>query len=130
MNGIRLLGFAALCCLFQACSSEPRPVPADHPIIGVWEYESNGQTWSREFTTNGNCILFGPDGKTWWVYPYRPVNDSFVYVISDKGDKMPHEILSDGRLLVEKGNIATKKHSIAQQDVAPHVAQGAPSAEP
>ncbi len=129
MNGLRLLGFAALCCLLQACSSGPRQIPADHPIIGVWEYESDGQTWSREFTINGNCILIGPDGKTWWVYPYRPVNDSFVYVISDKGDKMPHEIISDGRLLVEKGNIATKKQSKAQQSVL-ECLQGVVSADP
>ena len=129
MNGLRLLGFAALCCLLQACSSGPRQIPADHPIIGVWEYESDGQTWSREFTINGNCILIGPDGKTWWVSPYRPVNDSFVYVISDKGDKMPHEIISDGRLLVEKGNIATKKQSKAQQSVL-ECLQGVVSADP
>ena len=109
MNGMRLLGVLALCGLLQACGSAPRSVPTDHPIIGVWEYESDGQQCSRELTTNGNSVLIGPDGKTWWVFTYRPVNDSFVYVISNEGDKMPHEILSDGRLLVEKGYLATKK---------------------
>ena len=114
MKRMRLLGLMALCCLLHACSSAPQQVPANHPIIGVWEYESDGQTWTREFTTNGNCILIGPDGKTWWVFTFRPENDSFVYVINNEGVEMPHEILSDGRLLVEKGNIATKKQSIAQ----------------
>jgi len=95
--------------ILAGCAKSPRQIPSDHPIIGVWEYESNGEKWSREFTTNGSCILIDPTGKTWWVFNYRPVNDSFVYVISDKGDKMPHEILSDGRLLVEKGYIATKR---------------------
>jgi hypothetical protein len=37
------------------------------------------------------------------------VNESFIYVISSKSDRWPHEILSDGRLLIDKGNIATKR---------------------
>lgn len=130
MTKSRMFGWMVLCGLLQACSPALRPVPADHPIVGVWEYESDGQTWSREFTTNGNCILIGPDGKTWWVYPYRPVSDSLVYVIGDKGAKMPHEILADGRLLVEKGNLAIKKRSIAQPSVPENAAQSASSPEP
>ena len=91
------------------CATMPRQVAADHPIIGVWDYESNDELWSREFTTNGTCVLIGPGGKTWWVSDYCPVNESFVYVISSEGDKLPHEILSDGRLLIDRGNIATKR---------------------
>lgn len=109
MNGLRMAGVMAMCLTLQACAPSPRQIPANHPIIGVWEYESNGETWTREFTTNGNCILIGPDGKTWWVFEYRPVNDNFVYVTSNEGALMPHEILADGRLLIEKNNLATKK---------------------
>jgi hypothetical protein len=94
---------------FTGCATTPRQVPADHPVIGVWDYESNNEQWSREFTANGTCVLIGPNGKTWWVSDYYPVNESFVYVISSKGDRWPHEILSDGRLLIDKGNIATKR---------------------
>ena len=109
MNLKRLAMIAATGLLLSGCATMPRQIPANHPFIGVWDYDSGGEKWSREFTTNGSCILIGPNGKTWWVFDYRPVNDTFVYVISNHGDKMPHEILSDGRLLIEKGSIATKR---------------------
>lgn len=109
MNLRHLMIIVATGLLASGCATLPRQIPADHPIIGVWEYESDGAQWSREFTTNGSCILIGPNGKTWWVFDYRPVNRTFVYVISSQGDKLPHEILADGRLLIERGNIATKR---------------------
>ena len=95
--------------LLAGCASAPRRVPVNHPIVGVWDYESNHERCSREFTTNGTCVLIGPSGNAWWVLDYFPVNESLVYLISESGDKWPHEILSDGRLLIDRGNIATKR---------------------
>ena len=95
--------------LFAGCATTPKRIPANHPIIGIWDYESNHEQWSREFTTNGTCVLIGPNGKAWWIADYYPANKSLVYVVSNKGDRWPHEILPDGRLLIDKGNIATKR---------------------
>ncbi len=44
----------------------PEPVSIeDHPVLGIWEYTHAGRPYSREFTTNGYCILRQGDTENW-----------------------------------------------------------------
>lgn len=75
----------------------PKLVPVDgHPILGVWEYEWAGSIHTREFTSDGICILKSGDAVQ-WRKPFRVVSDKELLV----EESYAHVLQSDGTLVIE-----------------------------
>ncbi len=75
----------------------PKPVPVDgHPILGVWEYEWAGSIHTREFTSDGICILKSGDAVQ-WRKPFRVMSDKELLV----EESYAHVLQPDGILMIE-----------------------------
>ncbi len=76
---------------------EPKPVPiSGHPLLGVWSYTSGGAAYSREFRTDGMCVLRQGEILV-WMKPFKP--DGANALVAEGG--LRHELKPDGTLLIE-----------------------------
>lgn len=98
-----------------APSPESKPVPAEKPVpspesepngnpfLGVWTYTHKENTYSREFTKDGFCIL--REGmKERWKRSYELQGDDTAIV-----GRHHHILLKNGTLLIEDRYQATKE---------------------
>jgi hypothetical protein len=76
----------------------------DHPILGVWEYQHAGSTYTRTFTAAGVCTL-RHDTHIEWEKPFEVNGPEQVTV--DGG--LTHQLKSDGTLLIEGRYTARKR---------------------
>jgi hypothetical protein len=109
-NEIRVLNFstlpkdwAALKSLQTRTAEDYKPVPkpvgvpvVGHSVLGVWEYESGGSTYTREFTREGLCRL--RQGNTLvWTKPFTAAGPQVLVVEG----QYRHELKPDGSLNIE-----------------------------
>ena len=50
------------------------PSVARHPILGTWSYRHAGRDYTREFTSDGQCIL-RDGGQVGWIKAYTVVDE-------------------------------------------------------
>lgn len=55
------------------------PSVARHPIVGTWSYGHAGRDYTREFTSDGQCIL-RDGGQVGWIKTYSVVDEHTVLV--------------------------------------------------
>ena len=123
-----LLVLVAMLLPLSACiTSMPRSViPAHaHPVVGTWQFLDEGQIHRLEFTPDGKCIMYRgrpavdkkknpieykDNGEAILVCDFYPVNRRKVLVIKidRRKQKLPYEVLADGRLSVEERHIAER----------------------
>ncbi len=71
------------------------PVPA-HPLLGAWTYTSGANTYTREFTCEGLCLLKQGTSLVWT----KPFAVAATNVLVVEG-RYRHELRPDGTLAVE-----------------------------
>ncbi|MDR1492216.1 MAG: hypothetical protein LBT05_05810 [Planctomycetaceae bacterium] len=81
----------------------PTPV-TDHPLLGIWFYQSGDSDYSREFTKDGVCHLRKSDTLI-WSKPFKVVDKNTILVEGT----YRHELQKDGVLLIENQYKATRK---------------------
>jgi len=83
----------------------PKPIPIDgHAILGTWEYQSGGESYTREFTKEGICILRKGDSIN-WKKNVRADSPKSVLV----EDSLHHTIQPDGTLKIEGRYVAKRR---------------------
>ena len=104
---------------------QPAMLTRNHPVIGTWEYAADNLLYRREFTADGKCIMYrgrpGVDkdgkkiqykdsGEALYVCDFFVVSGRsvVVYKVDRRKEKLPYEVLVDGRLNVEDRHIAWK----------------------
>ena len=109
------------------CTSIPRStIPAHaHPVVGTWEFVDEGQIHRIEFTSDGKCIMYrgrpavdknqkpikyDDNGEAVMVCDFYAVSPRKVIVlkIDRRKQKLPYEVLADGRLSVQERHIAKR----------------------
>ncbi|MHC4249529.1 MAG: Gfo/Idh/MocA family protein [Planctomycetota bacterium] len=70
--------------------------PIDHPILGKWEYQHGGRTYTREFAKDGYCVLKNGDKQVWRMEYH--VTDKKTAIV---GGGYEHVLKTDGSLDVE-----------------------------
>jgi len=80
------------------------PSGARHPILGTWSYRHAGRDYTREFTSDGQCIL--RDGEqVGWIKAYTVVDEHTVLVEG----KYVHTLTDPDTLHIE--NVYTGKRT-------------------
>jgi len=125
------VGLPALLIVLSLAAGCFTPVPHStvpthaHPVVGTWEFQDGGLSHRREFTPDGKCIMYrgrtavGKDkkpieykdnGEAIQVCDFYTVSPRKVIVIKidRRKEKLPYEVLADGRLSVEGRNIAKR----------------------
>ncbi|MDR1484089.1 MAG: hypothetical protein LBT09_04615 [Planctomycetaceae bacterium] len=82
----------------------PTPV-AEHPLLGVWLYTSNGSSYSREFTKDGLCHLRQNETLI-WSKPFKIIDQNTLAV----EEKYQHKLQKNNTMLIENQYNATKKN--------------------
>ena len=90
---------------------KPEPVPvavpiAAHPVLGVWEYVSDGGAYTREFTREGLCLLRQGDTLV-WMKPFTASGSNALVVEG----RYRHALKPDGTLLIEGRHTAKRVRS-------------------
>ncbi|HOR96829.1 MAG TPA: hypothetical protein PLZ74_00475 [Kiritimatiellia bacterium] len=84
---------------------QPKPIPVgNHPLLGVWEYQHNGTTYTREFVAEGNCIL-KQGNNIIWTKPVTSKDKNTLIV----DDCYTHRLQPDGTLVIENHYKAKRK---------------------
>ncbi len=92
----------------ETAREKPKAAPVkDHAMLGTWEYQHAGSTYTRTFTTDGVCTLRQGNQVT-WEKPFRV--DGPDHVTAD-GD-LEHRLKPDGTLFIE-GRYTARKRSEA-----------------
>jgi len=81
----------------------PRNTPSDHPILGTWEYDADGRSYTRTFDVNNVCEL-RRGGEVCWRKNYHIRDDAVIDV-----EGLLHVIKPDDTLSIEDRFIATKR---------------------
>jgi hypothetical protein len=80
----------------------PKPIPRDHPLLGVWQYTHANMVYRREFKSDGECILWRGTEVNW--------KKTFAVTGENQANigSYTHVIQPDGTLLI-KGTYRAKK---------------------
>ena len=82
----------------------PPPIDKNHPVIGIWKYTFSGSEYTREFTTDRECIL--RQGKNIvWKKKFKEIGNNQALV----EETYKHIIQPDGIMNVEGRYKATKQ---------------------
>jgi len=88
----------------------PTAMPVkNHPILGTWEYQSGGRSYSRAFTADGVCTL-RQGSLVEWAKPFRVDSPDRVTVAG----ALQHQLKPDGTLNIE-GHYTARKRSDAKK---------------
>ncbi len=96
-----------------------------HGILGIWEYQSDGKVYRREFTRDMKCISYcgrpafdndknpinyTDNGEAYWIREYVIVDEAKVIVprTGKQGQDSLNELLLDGRLNIENRYVAKR----------------------
>ena len=89
----------------EPARGKPKSTPVkNHPILGTWEYQYGGNSYTRTFATDGVCTMF-EGSRINWEKPFQVDGPDQVTVAGN----LKHQLKPDGTLNIEGHYIARKR---------------------